>query len=73
MSETHDTSPDILFINRVAEIAVLTDSRVVPVTHWFGRMGEDCAPEDATVCVAGVDGIGWYTVDLLAQHYVTVH
>lgn len=68
----HDT-PDILFINRAAQIAVLTDNRAVPVTHWFTRGGEECGPEDAIACVAGHDDIGWYAVDLAAQEYVTVH
>lgn len=68
-----DDGPDILFINRVAEIAVLTDNRVIPVTNWFDTQGEDCGPEAAVVCVAGAENVGWYTVDLVAGDYVTVH
>jgi hypothetical protein len=73
VSEPQDDGPDILFINRVAEIAVLTDNRVIPVVNWFDTKGEDCGPGSAVVRVAGMEGIGWFTVDLLAQDYVTVH
>jgi hypothetical protein len=71
--QPEDDIPDVHFINRVAEIAVLTDNRVVPVVHWFGRMGEDCTPDKAVACVAGSDNIGWYTVDLVEQDYAVVH
>jgi hypothetical protein len=65
--------PDVHLINRKQCVAVLTNGYVVPVTHWFGTGGEDCEPDQAVVCVAGDETFGWYTVDLVAFDYVTVH
>jgi hypothetical protein len=44
--------------------AVLNNGLNVPVTHWFGRRGEKCAPREAVTCVCGSDDIGWFAVDL---------
>lgn len=65
--------PDILAIHRANAVAVLTNNQVVPITHWFNRKGEDCAPGDAVVLVCGSDAAGWYTVDVEAYEYVTLH
>lgn len=60
-------------INRGKRVVVLTCGCFVPVTDWFDKHGEDCAPNDAIVCVAGDDHHGWFTVDLEAFKIVTVH
>lgn len=73
MSEKESQEPDIHLINRAQNIAILTNGYVVPVTHWFSHLGEDCPADEAVVCVAGNDVFGWYTVDLVAFDYVTVH
>ena len=35
--------------------------RVFPITNWFDFEGDECAPEDATVCVAG-EGNSWFSL-----------
>lgn len=64
---------DIEAINRRLRIAVLSDGRHVPVTGWMDAAGEDCAPEAAVACVAGADGVGWWSVDLAGFGAVTVN
>ena len=64
---------DVLLVNRSQRTAVLTDNSVVPVTHWFDTRGQDCDPEDAVACVAGAEGAGWFSIDLVQFCYATVH
>lgn len=64
---------DVLFINRGQRIAVLTDNSVIPVTHWFDHMARECDPLLAVSCVAGCDEVGWFSIDLEAFSYATVH
>ena len=66
-------TPDILFINRLAGVAVLDDNNVVPVTNWFDTLGDECTPDKAVSCVAGHDSVGWYAVDLSQFGYAVVH
>lgn len=64
---------DVKFVNRTQRIAVLTDNRIVPVTHWFDNRGELCAPVRAVSCVAGSDETKWFCIDLTQFVYATVH
>ena len=36
---------------------------VLPVTNWIAPGGDDAADlSEATMCVAGTDKLGWYTI-----------
>lgn len=51
-------------INRTTCLAVMNDSQIIPITHWF-EDEEECEPKDAISCVCGPCKSGyWYTVDL---------
>ena len=65
--------PEVWQVNMGQGMAYLDDGRVVPITNWFDTDGDDCGPEEAVVCVAGHEDIGWYTIDLRERRYVTVH
>lgn len=71
--EDQDDEPDVVAIDRSGCKALLTCTCLVPVTHWLDRMGENCLPDEAVVCVCGNDDHGWFVVDLEAFEYVTVH
>ncbi len=62
---------DVKAVNRGRAMAMLDCGCFVPITEWFGEDGEDCAPDDAIVCVAGDDDHGWFTIDLVAFPVVT--
>ena len=64
---------DVLLINRIDQVAVLTNGAQVPVTHWFDLKGEICIPDQAVSCVAGSDETKWFAVDLQNFEYATVH
>jgi hypothetical protein len=68
-----DKALDVKAINRAQKLAMLDCGCLVPVTGWFSKEGEDCAPDDAIVCVCGDDSHGWFLVDLAAFEIVTVH
>lgn len=68
-----EDKPDVALIHRVKRIAVLTDGRSVPITHFFNRKGEECKGADAVVAVAGSEEVGWYTIDLVEFEYVRMH
>ena len=69
----NDREADVLMVNREKRIALLTDNRIVPVTHWFGTRGEECIPANAVTCVAGNDDAGWFAIDLQMFGYAKVH
>jgi hypothetical protein len=54
----------IELVNRTRAQAVSSTGVVYPVTNWFGDDGDDCEPNDAVVCVAGSEALGWLTIDL---------
>jgi len=64
---------DVAFINTTERIAVLTDDRAVPITHFFDDSGDECGPMVAVYCVAGQEGIGWFAIDLTCFSYAMVH
>lgn len=66
-------TPDVVMVNRLANMAVLDTNETVPITHWFGAGGEECPSEFAVSCVAGHDSIGWYAIDLTHFNYAMVH
>lgn len=45
-------------------VAVFGNDVIMPITSWFDDEGEDCDPDDAIVCVAGSEGLGWVTITL---------
>lgn len=56
---------DVAAINRVAAVALLSDGTTAPVTNWLDADGDECAADDAIVCVVGPDPWGkWHSVDL---------
>lgn len=64
---------DVTMINRAQGFALLNTGFIVPVTNWFDLSGEDCGPEEAVTCVAGLDAIGWFTIDLDDLQPVVMH
>jgi hypothetical protein len=64
---------EVQAIHRGNGVALLACGCSVPITDWFGKDGEDCAPKDAIVCVGGDDDHGWFMIDLVALEIVTVH
>jgi hypothetical protein len=68
-----DAPPFVLFVNRSRGVALLSTGHMVPVTHWFDRMGSDCDPMDAVACVAGSDATKWFSIDLLNHTPMKVH
>lgn len=55
---------DVVGVNRSKALAMLEDGTLLPVTHWFDLDGYDCEPDDAAVCVAGSDVMGFWVIDL---------
>lgn len=65
--------PEVQAVHRKERVALLDCGCTVPITDWFGKGGDDCAPKDAIVCVAGDEHHGWFMIDLEAFQIVTVH
>lgn len=65
--------PEVQSVHRVLRQALLTDGRIVPVTHWFGSDGNDCEPHKAVSCVCGTDETGWFALDLSKFAPAKVH
>lgn len=55
---------EVIAINRSKQLAMLADFVLIPVAHWLDIDGEYCDPDDAVVCVAGNEALGWWVVDL---------
>jgi hypothetical protein len=68
-----DESLEVMAVHRLLRQALLSNEMTVPVTHWFGRDGNDCDPINAVTCVCGMDGVGWFSVDLENFCSATVH
>ena len=65
--------PEVLLVHKLLRKAYLSDDSSVPVTHWFGRDGNECDPMVAVSCVCGDDVIGWFAIDLEAFGPAQVH
>lgn len=56
---------EVIAINRMAAMALFSDDTTAPVTNWLDADGDECAADDAIVCVVGPDPRGkWHSVDL---------
>jgi hypothetical protein len=73
LEQETETRLHVLFVNRSRGIALLSNGRTVPVTHWFDRFGGECDAEDAVACVAGSDFDRWFTLDLINNTPMRVH
>jgi hypothetical protein len=54
----------IVSVNRHARIAVSEDDVIYPILAFYDAYGDQCGPDDATVCVAGSNVTGWVALDL---------
>lgn len=65
---------DIVAVNIAEGQALADNGEFVPITNWFDVDAEECAPDDALVCVAGPDSAGkWWTITLSAFGEVSRH
>ena len=59
---------NVTAVNRKAQIALLSDGQVIPVTNWFWAIDGTpmpCDPEDAVSAMAGPCEDGkYYSIDL---------
>ena len=52
-------------VDRIDELALLSDNTIVPITKWSDDLGERCEPRFAVAAVAGPTAEGkWLSVDL---------
>ena len=51
-------------VNRGTAQALLSNEKIVPITHWFDIDGGECDPAEAVRCVCGSDDDGWFSVEL---------
>jgi hypothetical protein len=72
MSES-PTGLHVVCVSLIQNVALLSDSRKVPVTHWFDTRGRQCSPKEAVTCVAGSDDVGWFALDLDGLALATIH
>ena len=63
----------IEWVNYTDESVGLSTGVVVPITDWYDADGDVCDPQEATVCVAGADAVGWFAIDLGGFEEPTVH
>lgn len=56
--------PDVIAVNRKRRVAMLENGDLIEVTHWLDCEGEFCDADEAVVCVAGSEALGWWTIDL---------
>lgn len=68
---SHTQSGEITGVNRHLGCAVVDHKTYVWITKWLDEDGEDCTPDEAVSCVAGEDGVGWWSIDL--SHYSRVN
>lgn len=63
MTDTDDV--EITAVNRAVAVAMTDTGQTIPVTNWLDCDGDEYAPKDAVVAVAGPDDQGhWYAIDL---------
>lgn len=60
-----DDEPDVERICIDSRFVVLTDGEVLPITNFYDDDGDECEPADATSCIAGRDGYGWVTIEII--------
>lgn len=51
----------------------LSDGTVLPITDMLDEDGDDCDAEDAVSIVAGIQGVGFLSIDLDFIEPVTLH
>lgn len=56
---------DVELIDLDARYVLMTDGKVLQITTFLDSDGDDTDdPYEATVCVAGEDGYGWFTIEI---------
>ncbi len=61
-------------VNRGLGVILLDDGKTYPITNWFDKCGNDCAPSEAEFAVAGPDDNGkWYTIEFDHYSHLGVH
>ena len=50
-------------VNIVQALFLDDEGHVLPITDWFDEDGDDCASDEAVVCIAGTEG-RWFAIDL---------
>jgi len=77
MSETgRDAKVNELYVTDIhhgLKLALLNDTRLVPITKYVDNNGDDCTLEEAVAFIAGADGIGWFTLLMADVGTASVH
>lgn len=55
---------EVISLNRLMEAIMLSDGTYLPITNWFDEYGDECDKSEAVLCVAGMDGHSWWSVDM---------
>lgn len=60
-------------INLYALEVTLDDGTVLPITSMFDSDGDECDADDAECIVAGIQGVGFLSINLGDLTPITVH
>ena len=55
--------PEVYAVNRHQAIAITDDGARLPIVNWLDADGDECAPNEAVVCVAGHEE-DFFVIDL---------
>lgn len=63
-----DDGADVDLISLYGGFVLMSDEKVLPITHMYDATGEETADTDAAVsCVAGEDGYGWLSIEIFPE------
>jgi len=55
---------EVELVNLTQNYVMFTNGVSVPITDYFDSDGDECEPDRATVCVAGDDAVGWFSIEI---------
>lgn len=58
------SAPQVELMNLTQNYVLFTNGVSVPITDYFDDDGDECEADKATVCVAGSDAVGWFTIEI---------
>lgn len=64
---------NVMALNYKSRQALLSDNRLVPITHWYDPDGDECEIDEAVSCVCGSDETGWFSVLLNEFEFQRMH
>lgn len=63
-----DNGADVDLISLHGGYVLMSDEKVLPITHMYDSTGEETTDLAAVVsCVAGEDGYGWLSIEIFPE------